>query len=443
MQNLQVSDPFQYFFKKSQYLRQAHREQTLLDLKTLIEQLVMRDMDARILSPALLRALILDLSYVLLRHRTWLHAPLLSEVVIDFLNSEHLIPRSLAAEVVEACLDLLHSPINPAADWDADTYDNEFLEHIFICSILAKSELDLILDIGFGRNMLEVLDASVRFDPGQDDDVFQFAPDLVQRMHQIIQRVLSEHQEAPWILARYQLKNRLQRDPILPKHQLLPEFLDTLLELLLTIGTLGASEEKLQKSFPKEDLEVWLQILLRSELIYLDGHVKAKVPHYALSRSGSECSSARFAFERLQKGLDLKALAPMSASYQAALLQALAATHPTALDTLPNAEIATLKPEAFRILIDLWKKQKSDESLLEFFQQFLHNQPHAWIRAEICQAFPLARQAIGSQQLLESLAFSDPSPMVRQEARKALSRTPLESRRESDDERIPRSNIES
>jgi hypothetical protein len=319
----------------------------------------------------------------------------------------------------------LHNRVSSESNWSPETYDDEFLEHLFICSILAKSQSDLMLDIGFGRNMLELIEAALRFDSEREqEDVFQFAPFLVQRLHLIIHRVMTEHQESPWILARYHLKNKLQRDPLLPKHQLTPEFLDKLLEVLLEIGPAGCREERLRKKFPPSSLETWLQVLQRCELIYPEGPAKkGGLLSYALSRSGSECSSVRFAFDHIQKGLKGDIWSSLSASYQAALIQAMAIHQPETLPLLPWGQLETLKPEALRLLIEIWKKQKSDETLLEFFQNLLHNQPHAWIRAEICLALPLARQTSGSRQILENLAQHDPSPMVRHEAREALSRT--------------------
>ena len=427
MQAPLFQEPIPYFQKKTQFLRELDQENLLQKILMDIQGILLHEGESRALSPAALRALLIDLSYLLFRHRSWLGAPLLAEVAIDFLNSEYLIPRVLCEHLVEHCLELMLPSFDVDADWDALHYDDEFLEHLFICSILAKSESELAIDLGVGRNMLELLNTAVRMSPEDaNDDVFHFAPDLVRRLHEIIQRILAEHHEKPWILSQYQLKNGLQRDPHFSRSMLARPHLDKLLELLLAIGPEGCPRSELSTRLPEHGDLAQLAPLLNAGLVYeVPSSGKGRSPVLCLSRSGIECTSARFAFESLRATSSLPKLSGLSAPYQAALIQAVGGDRPEDFPSWIRSQAQDLCPEALRLAIEFWKKQKNDESLLELFKNLLHNQAHAWIRAEICHALPLASLREACYQLLEVLAETDPSPMVRQAAKAARTRPAL------------------
>ena len=110
------------------------------------------------MSPALARSLTFDLTYLLMRHRAWHNAPILSELSIDFLCSEFQIPRQLGTQLVENSLDLLHSYTPVELDWTAEKYEEEFLEHLFICSTLATD------DGALADNRVATQDGGVRVD---------------------------------------------------------------------------------------------------------------------------------------------------------------------------------------------------------------------------------------------------------------------------------------
>lgn len=407
--------------RKAAYLDQQGLGPLLLKLQTRIHGFLMQEHDLRLFSPAMSRSLTFDLTYLLMRHRAWHNAPILSELSIDFLCSEFLVPRHLGTQLVENSLDLLHSYTPTELDWTAEKYEEEFLEHLFVCSTLATDDDALADDIGFGRNLIELLRTAVRLD--QDADaagLFQFAPELAGKLHGIMSRIFLEQEDCPWALDLYRLKNILQREPYTRKKTLTPIYLNRVFNILLSCNWQGQDEPTLAPSGIGEHLSNDLSTLSRCGLVYEESRRRPLPPLIRLSARGLELTRAAFSLAACA------ALRPnlkgLPAIYQAAILERLLSDPSEDCLTWIKNQTFLLAPEALRLLIEILKQQQKGETLLEVFENLLHNHAHAWIRAEICEALPLADRWDVSQNLLRPLAADDPSPMVRQAARTALKR---------------------
>ncbi|WP_176736470.1 HEAT repeat domain-containing protein [Oligoflexus tunisiensis] len=407
--------------RKASYLDQQGLGSLLLKLQTRIHGFLMQEHDLRLFSPALSRSLTFDLTYLLIRQRAWHNAPILSELSIDFLCSEFQIPRHLGTQLVENSLDLLHSYTPIEIDWTAEKYEEEFLEHLFVCSTLATNDEELADDIGFGRNLIELLRTAVRLDQDAETaGLFQFAPELASKLYRIMSRIFIEQEACPWILDLYRLKNILQREPYTKKKTLTPEYLNRLFNILLCCNWQGNDAKTIAGSGIGEHLSSDLGTLSRCGLVYEESRRRPLPSLIRLSAKGLELTRAAFAFAAC--AVRHPALKGLPAIYQAAVLERLL-SHPSEdRMTWMKNQTPLLTPEALRLLIEILKQQQKDETLLEVFENLLHNHAHAWIRAEICEALPLADKPDVSQNLLRPLASQDPSPMVRQAARAALKR---------------------
>ncbi len=407
--------------RKSSFLDGQGLGSLLLKLQMRIHGSLMEEHDMRLFSPAMTRALTFDLTYILIRHRAWHNAPILSELTIDFLSSEYLVARHMGTQLVENSLDLLHSYTPSELDWDAEKYEVEFLEHLFVCSTLAADDDALADDIGFGRNLIELLRTAIRIDQDAETaGLFQFAPELAGKLHTIMGRIFAQQEDCPWALDLYRLKNILQRDPYTKKKNLSAEYLNRLFNILLSCNWQGIDIKTIAASGIGEHLVSDLSTLSRCGLVYEESRKRYEPALIRLSAKGLELTKTAFAFAAcVVKRPVLKGL---PAIYQASVLERLLSqANDLQMDWIQNQSV-TLAPEALRLVVSILKQQQKGETLLELFEKLLHNHAHAWIRVEICEALPIAERPEISQDLLRPLAAEDPSPMVRNAARSALKR---------------------
>lgn len=409
--------------KKSQFIEQQKAGPLVRYLQGILQKRLLEDGDIRTLSPAMIRALIFDLTYLMLRHRPWHLAPILSELTIDYLNSEYALPHEICVTLTESMLDLLHHYVAPESEWSAERYDEEFLEHLLVSALRAADEAELCVDLGFGRNVLELLQSAMSLgSSGGAEDAFQFAPEVIGRLHKIMEELHRRAASEPTALELYKLKNILQRDPLTRKHSLGQALLERLLAILSACGHRGCSLRGLEPALGAPLVLTDIALLQRNGLIFEEAQKRPLPPLYRLSREAYALTSHGFAAAALAHRGDSLQLSGLPAAYQAALLQLIWQADPLQLSALIAGEAGALSPEALKIVIEAWKKNRQEESLLELFQNLLHNRAHAWIRAEICSALPLRSLQKETQILLDSLAENDPSPMVRSAARLALKR---------------------
>lgn len=411
------------FARKSQALNQESLQPIVKKLQSSIYSMLLQEADPRSVSPALVRSACFDLSYLLIRHRQWHQAPVLLELAIDYLNSEYLIPGTLSAQIVEAALDVLHSYTPLELDWTTEDYNQEFLEHLIICSLVSIDEESLEIDLGFGKNVLSLLKNALTLEAESLPDVFQFAPDITQQLNTIMQRVFGELDESPANMDLYRLKNALQRDAATTKHKLKREYLAYLGSILTACWPEGKRAKELEAMGTSEFFAADLRLLLRNGLIYEEPATRRhRESIYRLSNKGYELTCMQFAFSRWQDLGQALHLAELPSPYQATLLQILAKESAPRLQSLLEKEGQFLSPVALRFVIEHMKRHEGEKSLLEIFANLLHNQAHAWIRVEICQALPFANGESLADPLLDQLLNEDPSPMVRSAARAALQR---------------------
>ncbi len=409
------------YSRKSKILNQENLQPIVKKLQNSIYSMLLRKTDPRSVGPALARSACFDLSYLLIRHRQWHHASLLPELAIDFLNSEYSIPGALSTQIVEEALDVLHSFTPTEPEWSAEDYSHEFLEHMIICSLMSLDEESLEIDLGLGRNALNLFKNALALDAGTD--VFQFAPELTQDLNAIMQRILSELAESPANMDIYRLKNVLQRDGSTDKNKLKKNYLKQLSGILTSCWPEGRTARQLEQERPSDHFQADLRLLLRNGLIYEEPKSgRARYPIFRLSNKGYELTCIQFAFARWQDLGTAIHLSELPSPYQATVLQILAKESTQKLQILIENEGQYLSPLALRFVIDQLKTTEGEKGILDIFNNLLHNQAHAWIRVEICQALPLPSGLSIAGTMLDYLLNDDPSPMVRSAARAAWNR---------------------
>ncbi len=412
------------FQRKSRDLSQDSLLPLAKKLQSAIHNSLIQHTAGRPWPEGLVRAASFELSYLLLRHRAWHYASLLAELATDFLVSEYQIPGGISELVVEAGLEVIHGYTAREAHWSAADYEREFLEHLIVCSLLSLDEESLAGDLGFGANVMRLLRSALALED-QGDSV-HFPQEVALQINEIMRSLFDELERFPEAMDMYRLKNHLQRDEATPKYRLTAPYLRALNSILAACWPEGRSEADLMAEHPTEHFASDLRLLMRSGLIYAEPQAKrSKGPRYRLSAKGYEFTCMQFGFTRWRELGQSIHLQDLPAAYQATALQLLAKENGDKLQALLAEEGPYLRPVALRFVVDHLKQANDAKSLLEIFENLLHNKAHAWIRVEICQALPLPNGEMIEDSLLQTLLHEDPSPMVRSAARAAVQRQRL------------------
>lgn len=414
-------DTLSSYARKSEALKTESLRPIVKKLQKVIHSRLVEASDPRVIAPALLRSATFDLSYILIRHRQWHHAELLSELAIDYLTSDYLIPGTIATQIVESALDVLHSYTPREIEWTALDYEHEFLEHLIVCSLISRDEEALAIDLGFGRNVLGLLKNALELESGHG--MFHFASDLSQKLSDNMQRIFDEIEKKPEHMDLYRLKNLLQRDDSTAKNKLKMGYLQILNTILTACWPDGKTEAELQGEVEDDHFATDLRVLLRNGLLYEEPRSRGQKSLYRLSNKGYELTSTNFAFSHWQEVGSQLHLQHMPSAYQSTVLQILAKESVENLQDLLEAEGQYLSPQALRFVVEHLKQSGDEQGLVEIFANLLHNQAHAWIRVVICQALPLPSGKTLSPDALDNLLNHDPSPMVRSAARASVQRS--------------------
>ncbi len=416
-------DTVSAYSRKAQFLQNDFFKPIIKSLQNTIHIKILGNQEAKQLPRAVEFSLTFELSYLLIRHRTWQTTELLSELAIDFLASEYRLTQTAATQIVEAAIDVLHRYSLKDGDGNNFNLEEEFLEHLIIASLISADEDTLAIDLGLGKNFLDLLKNALDLESGPE--AFHFAPELTQKLSFIMQRIFDEIEIEPATMDLYRLKNLLQRDDSTPKDRWQKEHLKSLNAILASCWPEGKSEKQLtdELSQAPELFASHLRLLLRNGLIYEEPRGPKRSSLYRLSHRGYELTCTQFAFDHWQSLGQAIHLRHLPSAYQSTLLQILARQSLEQLQELIESEGQYLSPIALRYIVEHLKQEGQEEGLLAIFVNLLHNQAHAWIRVEICQALPLPGGLTLSSEWLDPLLNEDPSPMVRSAARAAVQRT--------------------
>jgi hypothetical protein len=183
----------------------------------------------------------LDMLYALARHARWVKVPLFKDVLVDFLVTEHEIPRALSEsmvnDVLESCEALLgDDPEFTASELLQGKVDEEFLTYIFVAAASSSQESAVREQLGLGAGLLRSLKSAADSLAVQDSGSGSaggrgtratpklFLPDVDTVFARIMIKLTEAVRDCPWVLDVYRLKYLLlekldrQRFAILATH---------------------------------------------------------------------------------------------------------------------------------------------------------------------------------------------------------------------------------
>lgn len=159
----------------------------------------------------------LDILYALARHARWVKVPLFKDVLVDFLVTEHEIPRSqsesMVNDILESCDALLGDDPNfTAAELLQGKVDEEFLTYIFVAAASSHQEAGVREQLGLGAGLLRSLKSAAdslatrESRGGKQGTPKLFLPDVDTVFARIMVKLTAAVRDCPWVLDVYRLK---------------------------------------------------------------------------------------------------------------------------------------------------------------------------------------------------------------------------------------------
>ena len=190
-----------YFSAKEKYINSASKP-LVERINEMTEQVFNNSADSSIMGRGLLRCIQIEICYLMTRYKRWSSSECFSETSIDFFNSEYRIPRKISTEIVEGALDIVSESETIAHFKSPEEVDKDFLLNLFIETTIAKNDEGLEMSLGFGKNIISIIEnATVGLD--DQDSNFEYTSNIKSIMSGIIQEVIEKIQLKPWIIDLY------------------------------------------------------------------------------------------------------------------------------------------------------------------------------------------------------------------------------------------------
>lgn len=196
-------------------------------------------------------ALQIDILYALARHARWVKVPLFRDVLVDFLVTDHELPRvgseKLVNEILESCETLLgDDPNYSPADLLEGKVDEEFLTYIFVIAACSGHDSVVREQLGVGAGLLRSLKSAAdslaareqfsRENSGGSDGPRLFLPDVDTVFATIMIKLTAAVRSCPWALDVYRLKYHLLEKLDRQRFACLSAHIPAVFEFLCAIG---------------------------------------------------------------------------------------------------------------------------------------------------------------------------------------------------------------
>lgn len=418
---------------KLRFLSLSPEQHVIRDIHTAVKT-VMQEHSQSPAAPSWQQALALDISYFILRHVTWLRAPIFPEVLMEFLSNDYHINRQLAGSLLENTFKVLPPHLQAMAG-DENTIDQSFLKYIFIAAATAHDEEKLIADLGLGTSLLtRIRTCAENVMHAQKAPVsVTFEPHMEQIMSGIIVDLAEELKVTPWIFDEHRLGFTLWDLDFSLWATQENDSTRKIFQLLLTIGKTGDCTheqmyEHFHKLFPqakapqKTSCDAMLQMLRAKELVYQEvTHRLPRVTKWSLTPLGQEITADAYACKLLRMNqAKIEHLPQLNPHYQFAVIQRLGPDHLKDLLLLIEAHLTKFSPRAITAAIHQLSRSVPHSELFSLLKPTLMRRDIPWLRAAMCDGLPALFKENSVGLILADMARSDESKRVQESAQLAL-----------------------
>lgn len=195
---------FERVATKLSFLRTQCDRSLMSELEDLFYDTLTASKDPVALASGARSGLLVDTVYALLRHRSWVQAPLFAPILVDALQQDYRIEKLTCAAVVQTLIDRLAELSGVTSISDKD-----FLRYIFVLTCTTAADENLITTIGLGRSLLErIMNVTTQTEEAatqtRKEPTF-FASDLDALMADIISELAQDFRSSPDLFKQHRL----------------------------------------------------------------------------------------------------------------------------------------------------------------------------------------------------------------------------------------------
>lgn len=190
--------------------------------------------------------LLFDVLYALARHARWVKVPLFRDVLVDFLVTDHELPRvgseKLVNDILESCESLMGDDPNfSAADLLDGKVDEEYLTYIFVVAACSAPDAVIRENLGLGAGLLRSLKSAAESLASREagvggDGPKLFLPDVDTVFANIMIKLTAAVRSCPWALDVYRMKYHLLEKLDRQRYSELAGHIPAVFEFLCSVG---------------------------------------------------------------------------------------------------------------------------------------------------------------------------------------------------------------
>jgi hypothetical protein len=326
-------------------------------------------------------ALKIDLGYALIRHTKWARTPIFAEIVVDFINSEHGLARSLSADLVETMLGQLatfqHTPPPVREDMD-------LLRYVFVSYSVLDEEENLATELGLGHNLgLRIKDISRQIRSLQNHEtVYEFPSELDRNFRTIGIEVADQMKVTPWIGNILKLTYLINDQPEswAEDQNLAVKIFNLLLEIEKHKGLNAKGIEKFVAKHCDElkDQTLLISLLESKGLIFKES--LRKDSKWLLSWDAQRLTSEAYGSQFMRSSnLDPKQFLGANRHYQAAVLRRIKAPHVPFLFEIVSEHISKVAPENIGLAVRQLARHYPGTEIVSLLMKLVNGHDMPWL----------------------------------------------------------------
>lgn len=382
-------------------------------------------------------ALFTDILYALMRHQEWQNVEIFQAILVDFLQDQHRLPRTVAAALIRRMQTHLGSILPPQAlTFHMD--DQDFLTALFVSAASSTSEQDLVDDLGLGRRVIELMrraTAISQVGPAEAESAepAYYVSPVDATLTTLLLELAVHLQSKPWALDLYRLKFLLL--PFTGAASI--GWSDDALESILIFLTQAAMDKTISADIIAEDTfaalgaafrksETLLNLLVDADLLFKAPQAARKKNQqrtlYAPTTKAVELSAALF-LAKIWSGqaASISEFAACPNPYQVQIIKNAPASFVGAVLDTPNIG---LSPQVLQAAIQRLIGENSAIVTPAWTAAQLEKFSSSWHRASIIQGLGTHASTINAiADVLKNVANSDPSPTIKSAVAKATQST--------------------
>lgn len=425
---------FDHVEHKLSYLSERYTSQQLREWYDLIESCLEQNREVQF-APGALRALALDACYCVVRHFPWANTTLFQDLFTEVLVDEYRLSPHVAKSIhMNLCVRLQIAPATTGKD-DREIVE-EFLKFIFVQSVCASDDNELMRDLGFGSQLLRRLrkTAQSTIDKKSGATASEHGAPAEQIFSKIMLKMSKQVRRLPWIVDLYRLQFLVFGPSSKYSGKVAFRYNKTLFRMLLLLGRRrNLSAAKLEEWLTNrldvnvaDELRLTARTVLEQlqnlQLIFKQQSPETGISNWSLATAGLELTAEAFAVIANRKPIDNDRILSLHPIYQAAVIRNLPQHANSQLRELMLYHAQTLSPPGLEQCVLQLAKTGEYADLAELTINLITRIQATWSKAALYKALSSLPTIPTIGQRLAAMAESESSPRVKNAAFEAIAK---------------------